>query len=85
MEAVGGGNLEVWVAELSGHRLAVALVNRSPMAASIRAPWDKLGLAKGAEMGVRDIWAGEDKGVHAGQYSAEVGGKSAALLVLSAR
>eukprot|EP01043_Picozoa_sp_COSAG02_P129034 COSAG02_NODE_66570_length_255_cov_0.653846_1_plen_66_part_10 len=49
MEAVRGGNLEVWVAELSGHRLAVALINRSPMAASIRAPWDKLGLAEGAE------------------------------------
>ena len=82
MEAVGGGSLEVWVVKLSGHRLAVALINRSPMAASVRAPWDILGLAKGSKMSVRDVWSGEDDGVHSGQDSAEGSGKSAKLLVL---
>ena len=83
MEAVHGGNLEVWVAELSGHRLAVALINRSPVAAQIVAPWSKLGLVDGARMSVRDIWESANVGVHSQQYSTEVGGKSASLLVLT--
>lgn len=83
MEATRGGDLEVWVAELSGHRLAVALINRSPMAAMIAAPWDTLGLGLGDNMTVRDIWAAADKGVHTAKYETEVGGKTAALLVLT--
>ena len=83
MEAVYGGNLEVWAAELSGHRLAVALINRSPLAAQILAPWGKLGLADEARMSVRDVWESANMGVHSRQYSTEVGGKSASLLVLT--
>lgn len=83
MEAVRGGDLEVWVAELSGHRLAVALINRSPMAAMITAPWPKLGLATSAKMSVRDVWDASGKGEHAGHFATEVGGKGAVLLVLT--
>ena len=83
MEAVRGGDLEVWVAELSGHRLAVALINRSPMSSLITAPWPKLGLAASAKMSVRDVWDAVDKGEHVGHFVAEVGGKGAALLVLT--
>ena len=35
-EAVQPGNLEVWASPLSGHRLAVSLLNRSPTAQNIR-------------------------------------------------
>ncbi len=83
MEAVRGGNLEVWVAELSGHRLALALVNRSPKHATITAPWEAIGLLASKKMSVRDVWAAADKGTHAGEYSTEVAGKGVALLVLS--
>ena len=62
MEAVRGGNLEVWVAELSGHRLALALVNRSPKHATITAPWEAIGLLASKKMSVRDVWAAADKG-----------------------
>ena len=81
-----GGDLEVRCglrSPLSGHRLAVALINRSPMAAMIAAPWDTLGLGLGDNMTVRDIWAAADKGVHTAKYETEVGGKTAALLVLT--
>jgi alpha-galactosidase len=83
MEAVRGGDLEVWVAELSGDRRAVALVNRSPLRASISAPWAKLGLVAAARMSVRDVWEAADKGEHTGKYSTEVNGKGVALLVLT--
>ena len=83
MEAVRGGDLEVWVAELSGDRLAVGLFNRSPMAAMITAPWDTLGLAADAKMSVRDVWEAADKGEHVGTYATTVAGKGVALLVLT--
>ena len=82
----GDLNLEVCVgcgAERPSASIAVALINRSPMAAMIAAPWDTLGLGLGDNMTVRDIWAAADKGVHTAKYETEVGGKTVALLVLT--
>ena len=82
-EAVQPGNLVVWASPLSGHRLAVSLLNRSPTAQTIRADWAALGLASGAKMAVRDVWQAKDVGKHSGSYSVEVGDFDVALLVLS--
>ena len=82
-EAVQPGNLEVWASPLSGHRLAVSLLNRSPTAQTISADWAALGLASGAKRAVRDVWQAKDVGEHSGSYSVEVGAFDVALLVLS--
>lgn len=83
MEAMRGGNLEVWLAELSGYRLAVALVNRSPSKSRIVAHWSDLGLITTQAMGVFDVWEAKDMGTHARFYATQVASKGAALLVLS--
>jgi hypothetical protein len=41
-EAVEGGGLEVWAAELSGARIAVALFNRTPDEEKITARWKEV-------------------------------------------
>ena len=53
-----GGNLEVWMGELSGHRLAVAFFNRGIETASMTATWAQLGLPVigSTRMAVRDVW-----------------------------
>ena len=48
--------MEVWAGALSGHRLAVALLNRGIEAAAMTATWAQLGLSTGAKMAVRDVW-----------------------------
>ena len=84
-EAVGGGGLEVWAARLSGHRMAVALFNRSPSpaAVTITAHWADLGLQADAKMAVRDIWKAADVGVHARSYSAPVESRGVVYLLLT--
>ena len=82
-EAVGGGGLEVWAAQLSGHRLAVALFNRSPSVSNISAVWSELGLPSEAKMSVRDIWRAADIGVITGSYSARVEPRGVVYLLLT--
>jgi hypothetical protein len=83
-EAVGGGGLEVWAAKLSGHRMAVALLNRSPSSAvTITAQWDDLGLRPDVKMSVRDIWEAAEVGVHVGSYSAQVESRGVVYLLLT--
>eukprot|EP01052_Picozoa_sp_SAG31_P027918 SAG31_NODE_2652_length_5296_cov_7.770637_1_plen_90_part_00 len=77
------GNLEVWKAQLSGHRLAVSLLNRSPTAQNVTAHWAALGLPNTATKKVRDIWAAADVGDVTGSYEAEVPAFGVVLLVLS--
>jgi alpha-galactosidase len=54
--------LEVWKKPLSGNRLAVALLNRSEVSATIAAKWDVLELKPSDAYTVRDVWAHEDLG-----------------------
>eukprot|EP00026_Physarum_polycephalum_P008699 Phypoly_transcript_08795.p1 GENE.Phypoly_transcript_08795~~Phypoly_transcript_08795.p1 ORF type:complete len:395 (+),score=34.18 Phypoly_transcript_08795:71-1255(+) len=69
---VQDGQLEVWVRELSGNTLAVALFNRSPETAAITADWADIGLESGVSADVRDLWARSDLGSFTGSYSAKV-------------
>jgi alpha-galactosidase len=54
------GDIEVWQKDLSGKRMAVALLNRSEVPADIVIGWDELGL-KG-KLKVRDLWLHRDLG-----------------------
>ena len=82
-EAIGGAGLEVWVARLSGHRLAVALFNRSPSGSNISAMWSDLGLPSETKMVVRDIWRDTDIGLVTGSYSAQVEPRGVVYLLLT--
>jgi hypothetical protein len=82
-EAVGGGGLEVWAVRLSGHRMAVALFNRSPTDALITAQWEDLTLPPDRLMSVKDIWAGAKRGVHAANYTAKVESRGVVYLLLT--
>ena len=84
-EAIGGGGLEVWATRLSGHRLAVALFNRSPSGSNISAMWSDLGLPSETKMVVRDIWRDTDIGVVTGSYSAQVEPRGVVYLLLTPR
>lgn len=48
------GDLELWVKELSGGKLAVALLNRGPAPANISFTWQELGLR--GKIKIRDLW-----------------------------
>ena len=54
------GDIEVWLKELSGNRVAVALLNRSSESADITINWDEIGV-KG-KVKVRDVWLHENLG-----------------------
>ena len=82
-EAVGGGNLEVWAVQLSGHRMASVLFNRSPTAANITARWTDLGLEPSQQMAVRDVWAAADVGVHTGSYEARARSRGSVYILLT--
>jgi len=66
------GQLEVWVRELTGNTLAVALLNRSNETAAITANWADIGLEAGVAAEVRDLWARSDLGTFSDSYSAKV-------------
>ena len=77
------GRLEVWVGRLSGGRRTVAMLNRSPSSDNIVVMWKDIGIDADESQFVRDVWSGQDKGAHTGQYSALVPPHGVALLVLS--
>lgn len=63
------GELEVWMKELSGHRLAVALFNRSKDSANISVTWKELGI-KGSRK-VRDLWSNTELGTQQKAFTGE--------------
>lgn len=64
--------LEVWSKRLDGDdRYAVILFNRTDEEAEITAPWSDVGLAADAAL-VRDLWAHDDLGVVAEEYTSAV-------------
>lgn len=77
------GMLEVWMAPLTGSRVAVVLNNRSPGDDTITATWATLGLSPSARYDVFDIWANVDRGTFAGSYTATVVSHGVAFLVLT--
>lgn len=83
------GETEVWAGPLSGGALVVALVNRGPAMASIRADFSDLAdggarVAKsGASFDVRDILQGKDLGRHSNGFSVSVPSHDIAVFKLS--
>ena len=83
LDLVTSGTLEVWAAPLTGGRIAVSLFNRSPGNDSITAQWADVGAQVGRSYAVRDIWNAADRGAFTGSYTAAVGSKDVAFLVLT--
>ncbi len=79
-----GTGQQVWMKNLGDGRKAVALLNRGEHLSNITAYWGKLGLATGAQVSVRDIWAASERGLASDAISADVGPHSVVLLLLSA-
>eukprot|EP00928_Gymnodinium_smaydae_P042121 TRINITY_DN28410_c0_g1_i1.p1 TRINITY_DN28410_c0_g1~~TRINITY_DN28410_c0_g1_i1.p1 ORF type:complete len:720 (+),score=80.71 TRINITY_DN28410_c0_g1_i1:42-2162(+) len=82
VEAIRGGNLEVWVAELERGQHVVALLNRSPYAAFMNVTLSDLGVNDDVEFAVRDVWAATDKGTFHQTYGSKVPAHGVVLLVL---
>lgn len=82
LDLVANGGLETWAAPLTGGRVAVALLNRSPGPDSITVQWADIGLAAGTIAHVSDAWTG-DLGVHMDSFSMTVASKDVALLTLT--
>jgi alpha-galactosidase len=72
------GDLEVWSRPLADGGRAVGLFNRGEQSAKVTARWSDLGLSGALQ--VRDLWAHADKGVFAGEYSADVQPHSVVLV-----
>lgn len=83
MEAVRGGNLEVWVASLKGGAWAAALLNRGPVKSAISIEWAHLNISSDAEMHIRSIWKAQDMGSHTISYTEIVAPHGIALLRLT--
>jgi hypothetical protein len=77
------GLLEVWAGALSGDRLAVALLNRSPGADRISVRWQDVGLAAGTTVKVRDLWAHADLGTFSTDFTLPVASRETMLLLLT--
>lgn len=83
LDVVTAGMLETWTAPLTHGRAAAALLNRSPGADSVSVTAADVGWPAGTRFSVRDIWAGADRGVFTGSYTAAVDATAVALLVLT--
>jgi alpha-galactosidase len=71
--------LQVWSKTLAGSKTyAVALFNRTASAANIAVTWSSLGLSGAAT--VRDLWAKQDLGSVATQYSTSVPSHAVVML-----
>ncbi|KAA0176253.1 hypothetical protein FNF27_02310 [Cafeteria roenbergensis] len=69
---VAPGAQEVWAGPLSGGSFVVVLFNRSPATATITAQFADVGIAPGATVKVRDLWAHKDLGTATGSVQASV-------------
>ncbi|XP_019412785.1 PREDICTED: alpha-galactosidase 1-like isoform X2 [Lupinus angustifolius] len=50
------GDIEIWAGPLSGYRVAVVLLNRSPFRNSITANWDDIDIPTKTVVEARDLW-----------------------------
>lgn len=84
LDVVQESDAEVWAGPLSDRRWAVALLNRDPLAnATITVDWAMLNVTATATFALRDIWAAEDVGAHAGSFTANVAPQAVTYLILT--
>jgi len=81
-EAMAVGNLEVWSGPLTGGRIAVGLLNRSPKEANITVHWAHLALDGDVNLSVLDAWAGQSRGEASGSHTQPVAAQDTAVLIL---
>lgn len=71
---------QVWAKPLADGSIAVGLYNLGDKSRKVSAAFEPLGVAPDRSCLVRDIWAGEDRGVHQASYATEVESHGTALL-----
>jgi alpha-galactosidase len=74
--------LQVWSRPLADGSRAVALLNRATVPTPITVSFGRTGLDSDS-VRVRDLWAHEDRGVHAGRYQAMVPSHGVVMLRLT--
>ena len=74
------GDMEVWSKELADGSRAVILFNRGTSESMVTANWEDLGYPASVSARVRDLWVHKDLGNFRGNYAAEVGPHSVAML-----
>lgn len=75
-------HLEIWVKELSGNRLAVALLNRGTGNASMTVTWEKLGIRGNHQ--VTDAWLEKESGTYNNAYTCDnILGHEAKILIIA--
>lgn len=77
--ASASGDQEIWVRELAGGEVAVALFNRAADAAKITVKWTDLGMKK-TPARARDLWAHTDVKLEGPGYTATVPGHGVVML-----
>lgn len=75
------GQLETWCGPLTGGRVAVSLLNRSPAPANITVDFKTCNAS--ATNSVRDVWAAADRGLATGSFTALVDTIQAVFVVLT--
>jgi alpha-galactosidase len=76
------GDLELWIKELSGGKVAVALLNRASEPADITFTWKELGI-KGKRK-LRDLWLHKDLGKFEGSFTGKnIASHDAIVLLLT--
>jgi alpha-galactosidase len=75
------GGREVWIKELSGNRMAVALLNKGEDPVSMEFSWDEIGIS--GKMKVRDLWRHKNLGKYKGSFRSEkIAGHGVTVLLL---
>ncbi|MCF7848620.1 MAG: glycoside hydrolase family 27 protein [Kiritimatiellales bacterium] len=77
------GDLEIFTKPLSNGDLAVCVLNRGESAVEADVKWSDLGLEKGTEKRVRDIWAGKDFGKYKDRIKSSVASHDVVVYRLS--
>jgi len=77
------GNLEVYAGPLADKSIAVVLLNRAYVSATITANWADIGLVASTKANVRDLWQKRDVGTYSGSYSATVASHGVVMLKIS--
>lgn len=76
------GDMEVWTKELSGDRLAVALLNKRKTPVSMKFSWAEIGIS--GKRNVRDLWKHKDLGKYSDSFrSKEIPSHGVVVLLLT--
>ena len=83
LDVAPAGQLETWMAPLTGGRISVALFNRSPNDAAMSVTWKQLGLDATAGMSIKSVWKNTTVTATGSYHDTAVPAHGMALLILT--